>query len=86
MLLLVCYLLAINVGALWAMAYDKGQAKRRRQRVPERTLFLLAAIGGSPGSIVGMRIWHHKTKHISFVMGMPAILVVQVVILYAILR
>ncbi|MFC5471431.1 DUF1294 domain-containing protein [Cohnella suwonensis] len=86
MMALACYLLAINAGALWAMAYDKGQAKRRGRRVPERTLFLLAAVGGSPGAIAGMRLWRHKTKHVSFVVGMPAILVVQALIVYWLTR
>jgi len=62
------------------MGVDKIKAKRRKWRIPEATLFLVALIGGSIGSIVGMYIFRHKTKHMSFVIGMPLILVLQMII------
>ncbi|BBI35348.1 DUF1294 domain-containing protein [Cohnella abietis] len=68
----------INFITFFVFAHDKSQAKRRGRRVPERTLFLLAAVGGSVGAIVAMRVLRHKTKHLTFVIGMPAILVIQV--------
>jgi len=77
MYVLVGYLIVVNAITLYLMAHDKSQAKKKGRRVPERTLFLWALIGGSPAAIVGMRAWRHKTKHLSFVIGMPAILVVQ---------
>jgi uncharacterized membrane protein YsdA (DUF1294 family) len=81
------YGFAINILALILMAHDKSQARNNRRRIPEKRLFLVAAAGGSIGSIVGMRIWRHKTKHVSFVIGMPVLLVIQViVILYFIFK
>jgi uncharacterized membrane protein YsdA (DUF1294 family) len=78
----IAYGLIINLIALILMAHDKSQARKNRRRIPEKTLFLVAAIGGSIGSITGMRVWRHKTKHFSFTFGMPAILVLQVILLY----
>ena len=49
----------------------------RVRRVPEKTLFLLAILGGSVGAILGMRVWHHKTRHWYFKYGLPAILLAQ---------
>lgn len=54
-------------------------------RIPERTLFTLALLGGSPGAILGMLVFHHKTKHIKFVIGLPTILVLESLLLLAIL-
>ena len=50
----------------------------RREDVPEKTLFLLPLLGGSVGALLGMRVFHHKTKHWYFVAGMPLILVIQI--------
>lgn len=63
-----------------SMGIDKEKAKRGSWRIPEKTLFLLAIIGGSIGSIIGMQVFRHKTKHWYFVWGMPAILVLQIVV------
>ncbi|RKP44297.1 DUF1294 domain-containing protein [Cohnella endophytica] len=82
MKLFIAYILVMNLIAYGAMAYDKSQARKHGRRVPERTLFILAAIGGSIGAISGMRIKRHKTKHPSFVIGMPVILIVQAVLVY----
>lgn len=79
-MLLFTILIAINVVTLALMAHDKSQAKKHARRVPERTLFLWAAIGGAAGAIIAMRIWRHKTKHPTFVIGMPAILVAHVLL------
>jgi uncharacterized membrane protein YsdA (DUF1294 family) len=81
MQLLIGYVVAINLITLYLMAHDKTQARKHGRRVRERTLFLLAAAGGSLGSIAGMRIWRHKTKHVSFALGMPALLVLNAAIL-----
>lgn len=53
------------------------KGRKPRRRVPERTLFLIAALGGSVGVLAGMYLFRHKTKHWSFVLGVPAILAVQ---------
>ncbi|WP_373232493.1 DUF1294 domain-containing protein [Cohnella sp.] len=78
----VAYVVIICFITLLMMAYDKKQARKGGRRIPERTLFLLSAIGGALGGIVGMRIWRHKTKHTSFVIGLPALLVVQLMAVY----
>ena len=67
------------------MGIDKSRARRKAWRIPESTLFLIAFIGGSIGSIAGMYFFRHKTLHLSFVWGMPAILIVQVIALYYLL-
>ena len=59
------------------MAVDKSKARRDKRRVPEATLFLLALLGGSIGGIGGMYCFRHKTKHMSFVIGFPAILLLE---------
>ena len=61
------------------MFLDKQKAKRGKWRIPEKTLFLLAIIGGSLGTTLGMNIFRHKTKHWYFKFGMPFILIVQIV-------
>jgi uncharacterized membrane protein YsdA (DUF1294 family) len=77
--ILAIYLLAVNIIAFIVMGVDKGLSTREgARRVPERVLFLLAVIGGSLGSILGMQVFRHKTKHWYFVVGMPLILILQV--------
>ena len=74
---LLCYLAAVNVLAFALMGIDKVKAKRGAWRIPEKVLFLSALIGGSIGAIAGMFVFRHKTKHLSFVLGLPAILLLQ---------
>ena len=73
------YLLLINAAAFVLMLVDKIKAKKNLWRIPEATLFLVAAIGGSIGSLIGMYTFRHKTKHIKFIVGMPLILAVQII-------
>lgn len=61
------------------MAIDKDRAIKKQWRIKESTLFLIAAIGGSVGSIIGMQMFRHKTKHKLFVIGMPLILILHIV-------
>lgn len=75
------YLLAVNVICFAAMGIDKYKAKRQRWRIPEKTLFLLAAIGGSAGGILGIYTFRHKTLHKKFTIGFPAILILQLALL-----
>ena len=63
------------------MGIDKRKAIKRTFRIPEATLFIVALIGGSSGSIMGMQVFRHKTRHWYFVFGMPAILVIQIALL-----
>jgi uncharacterized membrane protein YsdA (DUF1294 family) len=67
------------------MMIDKSRAKKDKWRIPERTLFLIAILGGSPGSILGMHLFHHKTKHWYFKFGMPLILILQVALVVVVL-
>ena len=76
--ILLVYLLVINVVGFLLMGIDKLRAKNQVWRVPEKTLFLMALIGGSIGTNVGMYVFRHKTKHWYFVIGMPLILIVQI--------
>ncbi len=71
------YLAAINLAAFLVMGWDKRAAIGRRRRVPERTLLLLAALGGSVGAWLAMRVFRHKTLHNRFRFGVPAILLAQ---------
>lgn len=76
-LIFSCFLLAVNGLAFALFGVDKRRARRRQRRVPERTLFLCALLGGCPGAILGMRVFRHKTLHKRFALGLPAILLVQ---------
>lgn len=83
--LLAVWLLVINLVTFLVFGLDKWKAKRKvshesTRRVPEKTLFLLSVIGGSVGALLGMRVWHHKTLHRSFRIGIPLILLLQILI------
>lgn len=78
---LACYLAAVNLWAFCLMGFDKGRSRRKgARRVRERTLFLSALLGGSLGAVLGMWLFRHKTRHWYFVYGMPAILVLQILL------
>lgn len=74
------YLIGINLTGFIIMGVDKKRAIRGAWRISEASLFLTAILGGSPGCILGMQHFRHKTKHWYFKYGMPAILVVQVLL------
>ena len=74
------YLLVINLIALAIYGIDKAQAKLETHRTPEKTLFLVAILGGSIGALLGMRLFHHKTRKWYFRVGIPLILVLQIVL------
>ncbi|WP_207717317.1 DUF1294 domain-containing protein [Anaerosporobacter faecicola] len=74
------YVLLCNCVGFAIMGIDKSKAKRGAWRIPEKTLFLVALLGGSIGTILGMQKFRHKTKHKSFVYGMPAILILQLIL------
>lgn len=75
------YLLIINVVGFALMGIDKNRAKCGEWRIPEKTLFTCALLGGSLGTTLGMSTFRHKTKHWYFKYGMPLILVVQVLLI-----
>ncbi len=72
------WVLLVSIVTFFVFGIDKWKAKRGARRVRERTLFLLAAVGGSIGAWLGMKVWHHKTLHKSFRFGIPAIFILQV--------
>ena len=72
------YLALVNLIAFAVYGADKRRAKKDKRRVPEKTLFLLALIGGSVGALAGMYTFRHKTRHWYFVWGIPAIMLVQI--------
>ena len=74
---MIIYLLIVNACGFAIMHYDKYLAKNNLRRIPEKTLFGIAIFGGSIGCIMGMYTARHKTRHKSFTIGMPAILLVQ---------
>lgn len=84
--LLLSYFIAINIIGFALMGIDKYKAKKRAFRIPEATLFIVAIIGGSIGSIAGMYAFRHKTRHRSFVYGMPFILFVQIALIAVLLN
>ena len=71
------YLVVINLVTFLAMFSDKRKAEKARRRIPERTLFMLVAIGGG---IAGMYVFRHKTKKARFVVGFPAILIFEILV------
>ena len=80
--LIIAYLFIINAISLLLMLADKCKAQKNLWRIPEKTLFTAALLGGSVGSILGMYLFRHKTKHWYFVLGMPAILLAQLALVF----
>ena len=74
------YLLLINLIGFLAMFLDKQKSKKEKWRIPEKTLFLFALLGGSLGTTLGMNTFRHKTKHWYFKLGMPLILGLQIAV------
>ena len=78
---IIIYLLGANLLGFASMGIDKKRAKNHEWRISEAMLFFFAIIGGSIGSILGMKLFRHKTKHWYFVWGMPAILILQIALI-----
>lgn len=74
------YLICVNMLAFTLFGMDKSRAVRRQWRIPEKTLLLTALIGGSLGAEAGMLCFRHKTKHARFRIGIPAVIIVQLLI------
>ena len=72
------FLLAINVITLILIGVDKLKAKKHWWRIPEATLLIMAGIGGSIGALSGMNLFHHKTMHKKFYIGVPTMLLLQI--------
>ena len=74
------WLAAMNLTALLLMGVDKARARNHRRRIPEKMLFLPAVLGGAAGGWAGMYLFHHKTRHGYFVVGMPLLLACHAVL------
>lgn len=78
--IILYYLCIMNVIGFLFMGLDKWKARKRAWRIPEATLLLIAALGGAAGSMLGMHLFHHKTRHWYFLYGIPAMLVVHILL------
>ncbi len=79
---LVFYLAVANLTAFFVYGADKLKARKGDFRISERTLLGLAIIGGSAGALAGMYFFHHKTRKVKFTLGVPAILILQILIFW----
>ena len=84
--LVILYLMAVNLAAFFLMGVDKRRAVGKKWRISEKTLFLPAVLGGALGGLLGMRFFHHKTRHWYFRWGFPLLLVVQLLLMVLALR
>ena len=78
---LICYIVVINLVSFMMFGIDKYKARRGQWRISEATLLAVAAIGGSIGAWMGMKVWHHKTLHSKFRYGVPIILLVHIALM-----
>lgn len=76
---ILLYLLAINLFGFFIMWIDKRKAKKGAWRIPEKTLFIITALGGGIGTIVGMYTFRHKTQKLNFVIGFPFITILEII-------
>jgi uncharacterized membrane protein YsdA (DUF1294 family) len=77
---IIIYLIIINLIGFYMMWSDKRRAKWGKWRIPENTLFMATALGGGIGTIAGMYIFRHKTKKLKFTIGLPAILILEIIL------
>ena len=78
---IIVYLIVINIIGFLAMGIDKWKAKNNAWRIPENTLFVITALGGGIGTIAGMYTFRHKTKKARFTIGLPAILILEIILI-----
>jgi uncharacterized membrane protein YsdA (DUF1294 family) len=78
---IVYYLIIINIVTFLVYGIDKWKAWKTMWRIREASLLMVAVLGGSIGAWLGMKVWHHKTQHKKFRYGIPAIIIIQLVII-----
>lgn len=78
---IIIYLIIINLIAFFMMWLDKRKAKKGKWRIPENTLLIPVLLGGEIGGIAGMYIFRHKTQKAKFVIGFPAILICEILLI-----
>ena len=76
---ILIYLLLINIFGLFIMWLDKYKAKKGSWRIPEKTLFIVTALGGGIGTTIGMYVFRHKTQKLNFVIGFPFITILEII-------
>ncbi|GKV54560.1 hypothetical protein NCCP2222_05070 [Sporosarcina sp. NCCP-2222] len=79
--LLIGWILFCSIWSCILMGYDKRQAKRKKRRIPEKTLWLFAIAGGGIGSYLGMQLFRHKTRHTSFRIGFLVLALLDITVL-----
>ena len=80
--MILLFILLMSISAFCLMGYDKAQAKKNGQRIPERTLWTFAIFGGGIGAYLGMRVFHHKTKHTNFRVGFLMLLLMYMFLIF----
>ena len=86
-LIFFAYIIVVSICSIVVCIYDKKISKRNnvKLRIPEKSLFIWSAVGGSVAMYVTMKLMRHKTKHVSFMVGIPVIFVLQVALMVALI-
>jgi len=84
--ILIIYLVGINLVTFLLYGVDKWKARKGRWRIPEDSLIWLAVAGGSIGALIAMWLFRHKTRHMKFILGIPAILLLQALLVFWLFR
>ncbi|MBS4208810.1 DUF1294 domain-containing protein [Bacillus sp. FJAT-50079] len=84
--LVIWYFIVINVWGLQLMGIDKKSARLKKKRISEKRLWMFALIGGAPGMTVGMHMYRHKTKHVTFKYGLPILAAIDLLVYIFVLR
>lgn len=83
---IIIYLVLINIIGFLSMYIDKKKSISHKWRISEKSLILIAVLGGGIGSLIGMRSFRHKTKHLKFTLGIPLIIIIEVYLIYIFLK
>ena len=75
---LIIYYIIINILTFILMGYDKKNAIKKKERIPEMTLFTLSFMGGGRGTLLGMLVFHHKTKKLKFLILIPISIIIHI--------
>ena len=76
---LLIYFIIINIIGFLIMLIDKRKAEKGKWRIPEKTIFIITALGGGIGTIAGMYVFHHKTRKLQFTIGLPFITILEII-------
>ena len=79
--MIILYVLIINLMGFFIMGIDKFKAKKGFWRTPEKTIFTITLLGGGIGTVTGMYLFRHKTKKMKFTIGLPTILISEIVLI-----